>query len=120
MRKKVTILVALICIGAVSLFVYSKCMWILPVYEYMSDDLGFNDVEVEWKGRGYDVVIRSFEEYKMKGHPSARLHIVSTKEWSYPSLWFENFTHPRWSLPQFDMNSEQMEAILEETEDEQE
>ena len=85
-------------------------MWILPVYEYMTDDFGFNDVEVEWKGRDYDLVIRGFEEYKMNGHQSAKLHLVSNKEWAYPSLWLENFTHPRWRLPR--MTSEQMETIL--------
>jgi hypothetical protein len=79
--------------------IYTGVFWQLPVYHYTSSDGGFNEIEVPWKGRDFNVVEQSFQEYKESGHDNVILIRTTPKPWASPNLWWDNLSHPRWRLP---------------------
>lgn len=78
---------------------YTVLMWSFPVYHYTSSDGGFQEIEVPWKGRRFDLVLQQFEKYRNAGPSDAVLMRTFERRWSSPNLWPDNLTHERWRLP---------------------
>jgi len=72
----------------------------LGSYHYESSDRRFADLEVQWKGRDFDVVQANFQEYKASvDNPDVTLCRTFTRDWSDPRRWWDNVFGRRWLLP---------------------
>lgn len=96
MSRRTKIMIGGFLAGAVT---YTLLSWMLPVYHYTSSDGGFDEIEVPWKGRRFDVVTNAFRTYQLDGHPDAVLMRTFERRWAHPNLWLDNLTHERWRLP---------------------
>jgi len=89
------ILPSLICPWVIYSLVYYP---VIQLYQYCSDDGGYNEVEIPVKGRGYSHILHTFQQYQ-QSHPQAILMIKDDRQWGNIFAYWDNITHPRWQLP---------------------